>query len=353
MKKVFSLLFVFFILSVSISFVLPINYDLGIKIIRDEQYTAVTFRYPFYTNTYMIDGDFPEADKVENITHKPKDEYYNLNDFEKIVYDSILTRAMEIFNSKTDSLVIKVPLNNAGIDANVSTLNQETVDLINSTDFVKIFLALHKDYQWMFWFEENMTWTFRGPDVILTNEGVEGSFEIIIKPAEMFDGENENLNDYALSLIGNINMDELKFDNIEDIQKYVMDKITYAHEDVDSIKFNTADEKTKVTTKSITTFFEDDTPEMLCSGYSNVYQMLCDINGFECYTKTGEVVNENNVEKHSWNIYYENGERYLSDLTNSDSGAIGYKGELLNKHISEEDHYSVAIDNNIVRYTEK
>lgn len=353
MKKFLTSLIAVLFLTIVLSFALSINYDLGIKIIRSENYTAVTFRYPFYTDTHFIDGEFPKADECLEIQHKPLDEYHNLTSFEKIVYDSIMTRAINILNLKTDSLVVKVSLNNAGLDENISSLNQNAVDLINSADFVKVFQALHKDYQWLFWFEENMTWTFRGPDVVLTKNGVEGNFEIVIKPAEMFDGGNENLNDYAISLISNININELKFDNIKDIQKYVMDNITYAHEQVDSIKYNTADEDTKVITKSITTFFNEDDPKLLCSGYSNVYQMLCDINGFECYTRTGEVTQDGNVENHSWNIYRQDNETYLSDLTNSDTGSIGYKGELLNKRIGDNKTYTIAIDNTFVEYIEK
>ena len=353
MKKFLTSLIAVLFLTIVLSFALSINYDLGIKIIRSENYTAVTFRYPFYTDTHFIDGEFPKADEYLEIQHKPLDEYHNLTSFEKIVYDSIMTRAINILNLKTDSLVVKVPLNNAELDENISSLNQDAVDLINSADFVKIFQALHKDYQWLFWFEEDMTWTFRGPDVVLTKNGVEGNFEIVIKPAEMFDGGNENLNEYAISLISNINIDELKFDSIKDIQKYVMDNITYAHEQVDGIKYNTADEDTKVITKSITTFFNEDDPKLLCSGYSNIYQMLCDINGFECYTRTGEVTQDGNVENHSWNIYRQDNETYLSDLTNSDTGSIGYKGELLNKRIGDNKTYTIAIDNTFVEYIEK
>lgn len=353
MKKFLTSLIIVLLLTAVLSFALPVNYDLGIKIIKSENYTAVTFRYPFYTDTYFVEGEFPESDENLEIQHKPLDEYHNLTSFEKIVYDSVMTKAIDILSLKTDSLVVKVPLNNAGLNENISSLNQDAVDLINSADFVKIFQALHKDYQWLFWFEEDMTWTFRGPDVILTKDGVEGSFEIVIKPAEMFDGGEENLNEYALSLISNVNINELKFNDIKDIQRYVMDKVTYAHDQVNGIKFNTADEKTRVITKSITTFLNDENPELLCSGYSNAYQMLCDINGFECYTRTGEVTEGENVENHSWNIYRVNDENFLSDLTNSDTGTIGYKGELLNKRIRDEKTYVVVIDNVRITYNEK
>lgn len=75
-------------------------------------------------------------------------------------------------------------------------------------------------------------------------------------------------------------------------------------------------------------FDGDAATKVVCEGYSKAFQYLCDLSAFgagtECYTVTGKM----NGGGHMWNIVTLNGKNYLADVTNSDSGTIGFQGGL-------------------------
>lgn len=75
-------------------------------------------------------------------------------------------------------------------------------------------------------------------------------------------------------------------------------------------------------------FDEDPATEVVCEGYSKAFQYLCDLSQFEdpgtvCYTVMGGIPGA-----HMWNIVTLEGQNYLVDVTNSDTGTIGQNGGL-------------------------
>ena len=65
---------------------------------------------------------------------------------------------------------------------------------------------------------------------------------------------------------------------------------------------------------------------VVCEGYSKAFMYLCDLTDFSgdvtCYTVTGDM----NGGGHMWNIVTLEGNNYLVDVTNSDTGMVGQNG---------------------------
>lgn len=90
---------------------------------------------------------------------------------------------------------------------------------------------------------------------------------------------------------------------------------------------------------------------VVCEGYAKAFQYLCDLSGIECYTVTGTM----NTYGHMWNIVTLEGENYLVDITNCDTGGIGYPDKLLlaGSADSTAAGLSVNIGGNTVSYSYK
>ena len=104
-------------------------------------------------------------------------------------------------------------------------------------------------------------------------------------------------------------------------------------------------------------FDGDPNTKVVCEGYSKAFQYLCDLSEFEdaaCYTATGEVQGAlSNPEGHMWNIVSLKGSNYLVDVTNSDEGTIGNKGQLFLAGASGDASggHTVNVNGSDVRYT--
>ena len=79
-------------------------------------------------------------------------------------------------------------------------------------------------------------------------------------------------------------------------------------------------------------FDGDPSTNVVCEGYSEAFQYLCDLTNFSgdtyAYCVTGLMDGGTGSGDHKWNIVHIDSENYLADITNSDSGAIGSDGKL-------------------------
>lgn len=78
-------------------------------------------------------------------------------------------------------------------------------------------------------------------------------------------------------------------------------------------------------------FDGDKNTNVVCEGYAKAFQYLCDLSSFNdavCYTVTGTMSGGTGAGSHMWNIVTLEGENYLVDVTNSDSGSVGQDGGL-------------------------
>ncbi|WP_051204790.1 leucine-rich repeat protein [Butyrivibrio sp. VCD2006] len=88
-------------------------------------------------------------------------------------------------------------------------------------------------------------------------------------------------------------------------------------------------------------FDGDPTTNVVCEGYSKAFKYLCDGSTFssnliECYTITGELLGSSGSGGHMWNhVRMDDGKYYLVDVTNNDTGSVGYPYKLFLTGLTE------------------
>lgn len=106
-------------------------------------------------------------------------------------------------------------------------------------------------------------------------------------------------------------------------------------------------------------FDGDEDTNVVCEGYSKVFQYLCDLSSFDdvlCYTVIGTMNGGTGAGNHMWNVVCLNGVTYMADITNSDSGTIGKNGGLFmvcadDAVSSSSSGYSFLVGSTTIRYT--
>lgn len=91
-------------------------------------------------------------------------------------------------------------------------------------------------------------------------------------------------------------------------------------------------------------FDGDSSTEVVCEGYSKAFQFLCDISDFSSSRIKSRIVTGTlNYElDHMWNIVCMNdGRNHIVDLTNCDSGTVGYPDKLFLKPYSYRSSYDL------------
>ena len=82
----------------------------------------------------------------------------------------------------------------------------------------------------------------------------------------------------------------------------------------------------------INVFDNDKNTKVVCEGYAKAFKYLCDLAGLsdvECIIATGTMSGGTGAGAHMWNIVKMDDEKnYLVDVTNSDSGTVGYEDYL-------------------------
>ena len=82
-------------------------------------------------------------------------------------------------------------------------------------------------------------------------------------------------------------------------------------------------------------FDNDSSTNVVCEGYAKAFQYLCDLSDIgsaTCYTVTGNMAYGTGAGNHMWNIVtMPDGKNYLVDITNCDSGSVGYPAKLFLK----------------------
>ena len=84
-------------------------------------------------------------------------------------------------------------------------------------------------------------------------------------------------------------------------------------------------------------FDQDNSTNVVCEGYSEAFQYLCDLTDFDddsicAYSVTGTMSGGTGSGGHKWNIVHmEDGYNYIADITNSDDGTWGSEDELFLK----------------------
>lgn len=127
----------------------------------------------------------------------------------------------------------------------------------------------------------------------------------------------------ALQIVSN-NKDKSDYDKLVAYRNYICEQVSYNSNAAASTDTPYGDPW-----QLIYVFDNDSTTDVVCEGYSKAFQYLCDLTDFtndqiQCYTVTGTT-----SENHMWNIVtMDDGNNYLVDVTNCDTGSIGSPDKL-------------------------
>lgn len=300
---------------------------------KDDEILAVAnVRIINDTDSYLLLGDWNETSSVikNNVKHRPYDSYYDLSNNEKIIYDEILSNLIDLYNTSGSALSFDINIDNMDLAYKFTSSRDDIKSQIADLDITGIFKALHKDYDWLFWFSNGTKWSAEGPRLMFKDGKLYNSyFTLNIDPENCYqDAEKIKTDSLLLNKESNLIVEEFNIiDNdmkkVKEIGRLIINKITY-NSDLLEKMLNNETEANYLEGSSVVEFFKKDNPLMVCSGYANVFQMICDLCDIECYKVTGTLNNLN----HAWNVVVINGQMYFVDLTNSDTGTIGEGGEL-------------------------
>ena len=118
------------------------------------------------------------------------------------------------------------------------------------------------------------------------------------------------------------------YEKLVSYRKAICDRVEYDHAAADSTTMPYGDPW-----QLISVFDRDNSTNVVCEGYSKAFKYLCDLTSFSssisCITATGTTTFNGKSGGHMWNIVkMENGKNYLVDVTNCDSGNVGYPDKL-------------------------
>lgn len=295
--------------------------------------------------------EIPETVNTDFIAHKGHDTYYELTTNEKAVYNAILTKSKNVLINNDNDLNFNVSLEDfdLGLTGNETypEIKNKAIEEFNKINFNKVLNSLKIDYPYYFWYLYSSSYSYIEPRIIVNNgDYSESYFEMSLETSYSENGEvdmsefNKARSAYTKAIEVT---DSVKDETAENKLRYFADYILENTSYYDEYKTDTSSKKQWSTFISVF----DENPETLsiCGGYSDAFQLLCDLSGIECYNVVGYM----NSDLHAWNEVYLDGQTYLVDITNSDEGTVGQGNKLYMKPV-EGDEYSVRIYDDIMQY---
>lgn len=252
--------------------------------------------------------------------------YQRLNPTEQKIYNALLPDIRKIAAGTRSNTELTV-----GQDVFGSGMSWDTLSgyLSNVTDA----LLLDCPYEF-YWFDKTTGWSCSGS--FLGNSVTSVQISFFVASAYRSGSEDFTIDTGKTSAAaatpekaqGIVN----KYAGLSDYEKL----LAYKNEICDLVDYNhTAadDDNTPYGDpwQIIYVFDEDKNTNVVCEGYAKAFQYLCDLSAFNdavCYTVTGTMSGGTGAGSHMWNIVTLEGENYLVDVTNSDSGSVGQDGGL-------------------------
>lgn len=236
-----------------------------------------------------------------NITYQPARE--ELPEVLKQAYDIMLK---DINASKYQPETIKIGEKTCVghvVDFESTSVYQKlTVD-----DFVVAYKALLADHPELFFLSSGYTYRYRE-----FTEGkmiIEAGIEYCIDQNKIYDAEVKLANS-----VGNI-MKNVPESSDYDVEKYFHDTIC----NICQYDYETAQKTAKQSDLSYTVYGALVEGKAVCTGYASSMQLLCDLQGIQCFRVCGNTETGN----HEWNVIYLEGMPYYLDATWDDSDEYG------------------------------
>lgn len=333
------------------------NSGKGIGIASNNKYNTIITSFGDNINTFLVKGEIPEPSEINITKHRNQSLYYELTDDEKIVYDTVLTRANQIMKEGISDTEVHVPLATMKIDMSNKSydeVKEEINERVSGIDYRKVYKALHRDYEYLMWWEYDMLWEWTEADIIINNNSLDNSsFQLTLSPAECFRADTNTIKEESLTkarnaysvaeAIVNNNEEEDIVKILTSYKNWIINNVGYNDTVVEKMFANSAEEDVVLARNFINVFDEDNATDVICGGYSNAFQLLCDLSGLDitCLKAEGEMITPNKNLEHAWNIVVINDKEYLVDITNTDTGTVGQKGQLFLKEVNRDGSYNI------------
>lgn len=331
----------------------------GIGIASYSEYKTVVTSFGGSLSTYIMAGEMPEPDDVIDIKHRNNSKYDLLTEDEKIVYDAVLSRSIEIINGETNNTEMHIPINAMDIsveDKTYEEIKSEINERIRSIDYKKVFKSLHRDFEYLMWWEYDMNWEYSEADINIKNNDLsESSFKLVVSPATCFRDDNSNIKEFYVNkahnayeyakYIANDLIGENDEKTLLNIKNWIIENLDY-DDSVVELMYNGVDSENVVLSRNyINAFDENFETGAICGGYTNAFQLLCDLTleNANCLKEEGKMVSDTKTMDHAWNIILYNEKSYLADITNSDEGTVGQRGQLFMKAIYRDGDYDIVM----------
>ena len=277
-----------------------------------------------------------------------------LNNTEKTIYDILSPQIKQVAEfggstwfsipaSKFDysklswtksQLQVASILNGAELTQEASEAVQEKMTKI--FDIIHIVEALVTDFPYdLYWYSNENKHT---NDYVVSSDldrvGVaEGSLKIGLGVLSEYQGNAGEVSQDAIAIVNRAhekaNKIVLKYANQSDYQKL----LGYKNEICSLVSYNASLERKNPTRPGgdniIFVFDGDEDTQVVCLGYANAFQYLCNLTHFtsakiQCRTVSGNLIDGTGSGYHAWNIVtMEDGKNYLVDVTNCDIGDTG------------------------------
>jgi len=192
----------------------------------------------------------------------------------------------------------------------------------------EVVLALRSDFPYeMYWFDYYTGFSINYSYKTATGELTRLSFKFTV--ASVFRGSDKYLTDLAktqaaVASAANAWAIVDKHSGKEpyaQFKAYLEEICTLVSYDDDALTSNSAIDNGPW--QLIRVFDGNPSTNVVCAGYAKAYQYLCDMAGLTCYYVTGRTSGA-----HAWNIVTLDGQNYLVDPTNCDTGMWGQDGSL-------------------------
>lgn len=260
-------------------------------------------------NTVVEEGEINQglytlALLEDTYEHKQKDQYWDLNATEKLVYEKLRMSCIDIFENDGHSLNFRV----IGIDT-------------SKVDYLKVIDAFKLDYPYF-------------ANTLLRNAkySMYASGNFIIKFADCIADEHDNTRidmeilcqyreAYARAKVLVALTEDMSYSKkLEKFKDYLDREVSYDFDMADAITNGADDTELDVfMSQNFVAAFDDD-PEtnFVCTGYASSFSLLCDLAGIDnVYYRQGTQTQQSVgiVGTHAWNIVYSNDNKYLIDCS--------------------------------------
>ena len=326
------------------------------EIIDDDNEISVTAEDILPDNDSLLEQYLNQALPHEEIQFRKKAAGDTLPGLNALLYQNLKQEIENVASGQRSSTEITVSLSDLELDPDRtwtaedlgveqlvvggkidSTAKQALYDQLD-LDFKRTVKALTADLPYdLFWFDKTIGYTYSSFSVgakTVYGEYVlyfAGNATVKFSVAEAYRYGNEQYQtdtdiigsiNYAIENAGAIVDEHREEDNYEKL-------VSYRQEICEAVSYN--DEAASDDTmpygnpwQLIWVFDGDPDTNVVCEGYSKAFKYLCDLSDFQndisCIVVTGKMDGGN----HMWNIVtMEDGENYLTDVTNCDKGSVG------------------------------